>query len=131
MKFRRALQKQLPAASSPLQINTLRELITVIFDFLAKFRGSMKPVDKQFEPILELALQQELEEVILKWLNQVPSQARLVQGTMDTTAVVISWAIFGSAVQWSRGEQSCSKEEMASQVFTIVAAGLSPILTLT
>ena len=129
-KFHRVLQSQLPA-SSVLQVNTLRALILAVFDFLANFRRYMKPPDKQFEPLFEVALQQELHEVLLNWLNQVPSQAPALQRTMKTTALIISWAIFGPAVQWSRGEQTCSVEEMANHVLTIVVAGLSPVIAIT
>jgi AcrR family transcriptional regulator len=127
-KFHRELESQLPSA---LQMNTLRALILGVFDFLATFRRYMKPADKQFEPLFEVALQKELYEVLLNWLNQVPSSVPVLQGTMETTALVISWAIFGPAVQWSRGEQTRSAEEMACHVLTFVVAGLSPIISIT
>ncbi len=128
-KFHRSLESQLPA-SSTLQMNTLRALIRGVFDFLATFRRYLRPADKQFEPLFEVALQKELYEVLLNWLNQVPSQALALQGKMETTALIISWAIFGPAVQWSREEQTCSAEEMACHVLTIVVAGLSPVISI-
>lgn len=127
-KFHRALESQL---QSTLQISTLHALILGVFDFLATFRRYMKPVDKQFEPLFEVALQKELYEVLLNWLNQVPSSVPVLQERRETTALVVSWAIFGPAVQWSRGEQTCSSEEMTHHVLTIVVAGLSPIIAIT
>ncbi|HTK09319.1 MAG TPA: TetR/AcrR family transcriptional regulator [Ktedonobacteraceae bacterium] len=132
-KFHRALERQLPA-SSTLQMSTLHALILGVFDFLALFRRYQKPADKQFEPLFEVALQKELYEVLLNWLNQVPSQVPVPQETMETMALVVSWAIFGPAVQWSRksrGEQTCSAEEITHCVLPIVVAALSPIITLT
>ena len=131
-KFQRALQSQLPA-SSALQVSSLRTLILVVFDFLANFRRymNMKPPNKQFEPLFEIVLQQELHEFLSNWLNQVPAQVPARQRTMKTAALIISWAIFGPAVQWSRGEQTCSAEEMANHVLTIVVAGLSPVIAIT
>lgn len=129
-KFQRALEGQLPS-SSALQMDTLHALILVVFDFLATFRHYMKPADKQFEPLFEVALQQELSDVFLNWLKQIPLQFPISIGTMEITAQVISWAIFGPAVQWSRGEQTCSVEEMACHVLTIVIAGLSPVIAIT
>ncbi len=69
-------------------------------------------------------------EVLLNWLNQVPSSVPVLQETRESTALVISWAIFGPAVQWSRGEQTRSAEEMAHHVLTIVVAGLSPVIAI-
>ncbi len=129
-KFHQALESQLPA-SSTLQMNTLHALILGVFDFLATFRRYQKPADKQFEPLFEVALQKELYEVLLNWLNQVPPQVPVLQEARETTALVISWAIFGPAVQWSRGEPTCSAEEIAHHVLPIVVAGLSPVIALT
>jgi hypothetical protein len=50
---------------------------------------------------------------------------------MEITTLVISWAIFGLAVQWSKGEQTRSAEEMAGHILIIMVAGLSPIVAIT
>jgi AcrR family transcriptional regulator len=129
-KFHQALESQLPA-SSILQMSTLRALILGVFNFLALGRRYAKPSNRQFEPLFEIALQQELYELLLRWLKQVPSEIPRPVKTLETTALVISWAILGPAVQWSRGEQTCSAEEMAHHVLTIVVAGLSPVIAIT
>lgn len=129
-KFHRTLLSQLPA-SSTLQLSTLRLLLLAVFDFLARFRHHLKPADRQFEPLFEIAHQQELYEILLRWLKQVPSAIPLPEETIETTAQVISWAIFGPAAQWSRGEQSISKDVMAHHVLVVVIAGLSPVVTVT
>jgi AcrR family transcriptional regulator len=129
-KFHRALLSQLPA-SSTLQINTLRLLILAVFDFLARFRGQLKPADRQFEPLFEIALQQELYEILFLWLKGKSSEIHIGEEAVETTAQVISWAIFGPATQWSRGNRTISAEEMTHRVLSIVMAGLSPVITVT
>ena len=129
-KFHRALVSQLPA-SSTLQVNTLRLLILAVFDFLAVFRSYLKLADQQYEPLFEIVLQQELYELLLRWLKMIPSEVSLQEETVETTVLVISWAIFGPAAQWSRGDQTTSAEEMADRVLGVVIAGLSPIVTVT
>jgi AcrR family transcriptional regulator len=128
-KFHRALESQLPA-SSTLQISTLHLLIRAVFDFLTIFRSYLKPADRQFEPFFETSLQQELYEILLRWLKQIPSEDPLQEGTVETTAQVISWAIFGPATQWSRGSQAIPAEEMAHCILKVVIAALSPLLVL-
>jgi hypothetical protein len=78
-----------------------------------------------------MAIQQELSDLLLRWLKQAPSEIPLPEETRETTAQVINWAIFGPAAQWSRGDQSISKEVMAHHVLAIVVAGLSPVITVT
>jgi AcrR family transcriptional regulator len=129
-KFHHALESQLPATST-LQMSTLRLLILAVFDFLALWQYHLKPADRQFVPFFEVALQQELQEVLLHWLNQAPSSVPICQETGEITAQVISWAIFGPAVQWSRGDQTITKDMMARHVLDVVIAGLSPVVTVT
>jgi len=129
-KFHHALESQLPATST-LQMSTLRLLILAVFDFLALWHDHLKPADRQFVPFFEVALQQELQEVLLHWLNQAPSSGPVCQETGETTAQVISWAIFGPAVQWSRGDQTITKDVLGQHVLAVVIAGLSPVVTVT
>jgi AcrR family transcriptional regulator len=129
-KFRRDLVRQLPA-SSTLQSETLHRLILATFDFLALSRRYYRPSNRQFEPLYEIAIQQELYTLLLRWLKQAPSEVPLREEVEETTAQIISWAILGPAMQWSSGDQSISKEIVAHHVLTIVVAGLSPVVTVT
>jgi AcrR family transcriptional regulator len=127
-KFQRMLACRLPA-SSTLQKSTLHTLILAVFDSLAFGRRYARPSNRQFFPLFEQALQQELSNILLRWLKQAPAKIPQSEETLATTAQVMSWTIFGPAVQWSREERSCSAEEMAQHVLTIVIAGLSPVVT--
>jgi AcrR family transcriptional regulator len=129
-KFHRALVSQLPA-SSTLQMSTLRLLILAVFDFLAVFRSYLKLADQQYEPLFEIVLQQELYELLLRWLKQVPAEVPLQEDAVKTTAQVISWAIFGPAAQWSRENRTVTAEEMTDRVLGVVIAGLSPVVAVT
>jgi AcrR family transcriptional regulator len=127
-KFQRTLAHQLPA-SSTLQRETLHQLILTVFDFLALGHRYHNPSDRQLEPLFEIALQQELNAFLLRWLKQVPSEVSRPVETLETTAQVISWAILGPAMQWSHGDRSASAEEMADHVLAVVMSGLSPFVT--
>lgn len=125
-KFQRAIESQL-AASNTLQADTLQMLILAVFDFLSRFRLRLKPSDSQFEPLFEVAIQQELYEVFLTRLKQISEEIPVAQETIEITALVMSWAIFGPAAHWSRGNRAISMEEMVNQVFRVVLAGLAPV----
>ncbi len=129
-KFQLALASELPPSSS-LRKETLHRLILAVFDFMALSRRYYRPSNRQFEPLYEMAIQQELYDLLLRWLKQAPSEIPLPEETIETTAQAISWAIFGPAAQWCRGDQSISKEVIAHHVLTIVVAGLSPVVTVT
>lgn len=129
-KFQRDLACQLPATST-LQRETLQRLIQAVFDFMALSRRYHRPSNRQFEALYEIAVQQEIYNLLLRWLQQGPSEIPRPVEIIEITAQAISWAIFGPAAQWSRGDQSVSKEAMAHHVLAIVVAGLSPIITVT
>lgn len=105
----------------------LRVLIRAVFDFFDEFHHDCRPSDRQFDPLVERALQQELAEILLGWLKQakVPGMRHRVR--LETVASVLSWAIFGTAAQWSRGEQRLTVEEMAGQVLLILTEGVAQL----
>ena len=78
-KFHRSLERQLPAQST-LQMSTLHTLILAVFNFFAVFRSYQKPADKQYVPLFEVALQQELQKIFLHWLSQTPASAQIPPG---------------------------------------------------
>lgn len=63
-----------------------------------------------------------------KWLTEV-AEATVSKEAVDATALVTSWGIFGSAVQWSRSPQNRTPQEMARDILDVVAAGLAPVIT--
>jgi AcrR family transcriptional regulator len=127
-KIQRALVNQFPA-SSTLQRETLHRLILAVFDFMALSHRYYRPSNRPFELLYEMMIQQELYDLLLRWLQQTPSEIPLPEEIIETTAQAISWAIFGPAAQWSHGDQSIAKEVMAQHVLAIVVAGLSPVVT--
>src|SRR5260370_8820365 len=72
-KFQRGLVCQFPA-SSTLQRETLHRLILAVFDFMALSRRYSRPSNRQFEQIYEIAIQQELNVLLLRCLKQTPSE---------------------------------------------------------
>ncbi|MDD9269565.1 TetR/AcrR family transcriptional regulator [Paenibacillus sp. GCM10023248] len=121
-KFQLILQKRLPddAAFSP---DNLYILVQSVFQFLVRFRQYLTPGDKQFEPLLENAMQKELYRLLLQWLKSGPKQNGL-QEKREATALVVSWGIFGSALQWSREIQTRTLESMVEEVIEVVTVNL-------
>ncbi|RUS46172.1 TetR/AcrR family transcriptional regulator [Cohnella sp. AR92] len=122
-KFQLILRKRLPedSAFSP---DNLHVLVQSIFQFLIRFRQYLTPGDKQFEPLLENAMQKELYRLLLQWLKSGPKQ-RFPQEKLETTALVVSWGLFGSAMQWSREVQDRALEPMVEEVIRVVNVNLS------
>ncbi len=122
-QFQQLLASKLPTPG--WSVGSLRVLIRATFDFLSQFHHDCKPSEKQFDPLIERAVQQELAGILLNWIKQAKSAGTGKRVRLDTMASVMSWAIFGSAIQWSHTEQKPSAEEMTGQVLLMLTEGVS------
>ncbi|WP_240762435.1 TetR/AcrR family transcriptional regulator [Paenibacillus thalictri] len=127
-KFRKIVEMRLPDYTLT-GTGDLRTLIQVTFEFLARLRKYMTPGDVQFEPMFEVAIQKEIERLLLRWLREKERvQASVAEEMIETTAEVISWGIFGSAVQWSRNPGQRTAEAMTRDVLAVATTVLEPVI---
>jgi hypothetical protein len=74
-------------------------------------------MNKEYEPLFEAALQEELADILLEMLTSKPSHTSM---TTQTTATFLSWAIFGTANEWSTKHIQESKDAIAHQLLQLV-----------
>jgi AcrR family transcriptional regulator len=119
------LAKNEPAPGE-LTLKQLSRFVTHVFNFLAKMAAHCNPIDHQVESMLQAAVQEEICRYLLEWFNRTPIQSFPLRQSPESVAIVWSWAIFGAAVQWSRGDMTPSAEQMAGQLVEVLTAPLSP-----
>jgi len=129
--MRENLEQKL-AATVPLDqavtAGGLRTLCRAVFEYLAQVQDHCKPSDQQFDPLFDRAVQAVLQAFLLRWLRPLPRAALPGQASRETTAMVMSWAIFGAGAQWSRGDRTQSADELAAQVVAMLANGVAGAL---
>ncbi|HBU82751.1 MAG TPA: TetR/AcrR family transcriptional regulator [Paenibacillus sp.] len=123
-KFQMTIRERLPEEARCNEGN-LRILMQTIFDFLLQFKQCSTPGDKQFEAMFENAMHQDLHRLLLKRINEVQTKD-FSQEKWEAMALVISWGIFGSALQWSRNPQDRSFETMFEEVIEVLSFNLAP-----
>ena len=109
-------------ASSPFCLDNLRLLILTALEALADVRDHCKP-QKELEPVMEARVQQEVRTFILGWLQHLPTAGGAAN--LETTATVLSWAIFGAGLEWSRAKARVPAEQMAGEILTLISGSLS------
>jgi AcrR family transcriptional regulator len=127
--FREALTRRLGPASR-FSLDNLRLLVVTVCELLSQYRSHCAPADRNDEPPVEVKAQEELAAFLLGWLEQVPlitgdaGGQNSAGGTRETTAWLLSWAIFGAGVKWSNGDRQRSAEEWAREVADILVGGV-------
>jgi len=118
-QFQSAIASKLPSTSRWGR-KTLRFLIQTVFDYFSEIYRCCQP-SETMAPFLERAVQEELTRFLLTWLKQERASKRV---SVETMAVVMSWAILGVVVQWIEGTKTISAEQMVDQALIVIAEGM-------
>jgi AcrR family transcriptional regulator len=114
-QFHQHVVEKLPA-SSAWSGEHLELLIRAIFDCMASMQHDCSPADREFDPLVETAMLEEIQQVLLGWLGQPDFPLDRGGVPIETIAVLWSWGMFGAATQWSRGQRTVPAEAMARQI---------------
>lgn len=131
--FHQALRRRL-ADGAPFTLGNLHLLVVTVCEFLGQFHGHCAPAGRDLDPRIEAKVQREMHAFLLGWLAHVPmadpSLGDASLTTRETAAAVMSWAIFGAGIQWSRGDRALLADEWARQVVAVIAGGVMRIVRL-
>ncbi|HEX6551449.1 MAG TPA: TetR/AcrR family transcriptional regulator [Ktedonobacteraceae bacterium] len=104
---------------------TLRLLIQAVLNSLEeKYHHRYQP-SLVLAPMVERAVHEELTELLLTWLKEAKGGERRRREPLETIVSVVSWAIFGTAIQWSQQETTVSSEEMADVISQVIMEGVA------
>jgi AcrR family transcriptional regulator len=117
--FRDELRRKLPPSPGLSEAN-LRALVLAACEYLAGLTACSWR-DRQFRPLIEARVQQEIYELLLGWMEARPGR----EADPEIVACTVSWAIFGAGLHWSRNEAGPPAEEVAEQVLQVIFEGLN------
>lgn len=106
---------------------SLRELILAVLVCLeGKYHHQPRPLYALAEvaPLVEQAMHTELAAVLLTWLQakSYDEQQRLLP--CERVAQIVSWTIFGSALQWNQEPITVAPDTMAQTIELVVLKGV-------
>ena len=120
--FREELRLRLPSPSG-LDEENLKALVLVTSEYLSGLNTACSWRDRQFRSLIEARVQTELYELLLGWIEASPLMDSRSAST-EITASVVSWAIFGAGLKWSRDGEVGSVEDFADQVLSVIVKGI-------
>jgi AcrR family transcriptional regulator len=124
--FRKALQRRL-ADCANLSRSNLRLLILASMEALAEMDDHCRPTETM-KPLVMSAVQEELSALLRGWLERAATCASRPQVPLETAAAGISWAIFGTALDWSRTPERSPAEPTACRIADLLTEGLSRVV---
>ena len=127
--FREELRRRLPV-SPGLSEENLKVLILTVCGYLEGLNTACSWSDRRFRPLIEARVQGELYELLLGWIEASPQKTDGGSTTPEVVATVVSWAIFGAGLRWSRKGESRSAEETADQILSVIVGGLDGSVSL-
>jgi AcrR family transcriptional regulator len=123
-RFHQQLLKLLPA-DPRWDRKTLHLFIQAILNlFEEKYHHEYQP-SLVLSPMVERAIHEELTDIVLTWLTAARVVHQNKPESLDTIARVVSWAIFGTAIQWSQEAKQTSSEEMADIISQVIMEGVA------
>ena len=124
--FRKALRQHV-AEGAGLSRSNLRLVILASMEAMAELDDHCRPTETM-QPLVMSAVQEELAALLLKWLEHARACAEGRQVPLETTAAGLSWAIFGTALNWSRMPERSPAEPTARRIADLLTEGLASVV---
>ena len=106
--------------STPFNTANLRSLIDTVLTVVRNFHGGCRPGDRDVQPMLETKLQTVLAEFLEDWLREASVAPR-------AAARLVSWTIFGSAMEWARETAVEDLDGRVDQILGFVLNGMGAL----
>jgi AcrR family transcriptional regulator len=117
--FRQEIKSRL-LDSCHFSMQNLHHLIVAVCEFTRNMSSHCVAAQRQFEPLAENQIKEQLYGLILMWLKQTENPL-----SPETSATAASWAIYGLAMQWNREKKFQTAESFADEVLPLIAGNLN------
>ena len=97
----------------------LKILLLTVCEFLSKVGSDCVQSQRQFEPMIEKQVKQQLFELLSMWLGKMKPAI-----PTDIPATVATWAIYGLAAHYSHAKKRPALERFVDEALPLVAVNL-------
>jgi AcrR family transcriptional regulator len=125
--FQSLLSEKMPENPS-FTMENLRILALTANQYLANFSGHCaRAAFKTDEALMVQQVHHEIRAIILDWLRHTPA-AYPTATSIEITASVVSWAIFGTIIEVALNSRKMTSEQIIAQVLAFLEPGLRAYL---
>ncbi|HEU4322633.1 MAG TPA: helix-turn-helix domain-containing protein [Roseiflexaceae bacterium] len=105
----------------------LRQLFLAVTDHLAAFGRRCRRPFKMFEALVEAEIKTQLRGDVRRWLAAQPAAQGQPEQRLDTVATMLSWSIYGAALEWHRRAERLAAERFADEVVPLLEASVAAL----
>jgi AcrR family transcriptional regulator len=121
--FLTIVRRRLPPDAT-LSSENIQQLILAVCELWEQIQPRCRESDRHYEPLIETEVKSQLRALLLCWLSQRKSHPAPATATLELTATITSWAIYGAASLWQQGERSEPATDFARRALPVILAGL-------
>ena len=115
--FRKAVIEKQAQGQSAKAI-TFEQIIDTVLDFVSSYKRQLVIINKEYVPLFEAAMQEELADIISDVLKTRQQHSRTA--ITRTAAIFLSCAILGTANEWGNDHIQIPRHSIAYQLLRLV-----------
>jgi AcrR family transcriptional regulator len=124
--FGRMLQSRLEPHTDATREH-LRNLFLAVTDYLTALQARCQRSYQMFESLVEAQVKAQLREHVRAWLSRLPSTRAQPSRRLDLAATLMSWSIYGAALEWRKQSGAQSAEAFAEEALPLIAAAVTAL----
>jgi AcrR family transcriptional regulator len=105
----------------------LRRLLLAVCDFWTALHGQCKHSYRMFDSLVEAQVKAQLREQVRSVMLARSAPRSHSHPRVELLATIISWAIYGAALEWSQRPGGQSAEAFVAEALPLIAASISAL----
>ena len=103
----------------------LRRLLLAVCDYWTALHGQCKHSYRMFDSLVEAQIKAQLREQVRSALIERSAPRSHSHPRVELLATIVSWAIYGAALEWSQRQGGQSAEAFVEEALPLIAASIA------
>lgn len=126
--FGETLRQRLEShAHGDTSLEYLRRLFLAVTEHLTAIEARCQRSYQMFESLVEAQIKAQLREHVRVWLEEQPSTGAQPSRRLELAATLMSWSIYGAALEWRKEAAAQSAEAFADEALPLIAATVTAL----
>ena len=122
--FTQMLQQRMATRAGSIEEH-LRRLLLAVCDFWTALHGQCKHSYRMFDSLVEAQVKAQLREQVRSVMLTRSGPRSHSHPRVELLATIVSWAIYGAALEWSQRPGGQSAEAFVAEALPLIAASIT------